>query len=302
MKFFKNKLAVTIIVLSVTFLIMIGYSATRTSGSAIENESGTIINNIQGFVYNIGIKIQSKVSSIFNFTSIKEENEKLKIKNAEFETKAAQYDNIINENDKLRKMLSFNEKRQEFKYIGADIVARGSGSWNDSFTINKGSKDGIIMGLVAITPEGLVGQVTSINENFSEIQTIGSKNIFVSTYITNVSSEMDINKINEKEDENSKPIGILSGYRNFGDSSLFSKIIYLPLNSKIKEGDSVFTSGLGGVYPKDIRIGEVTAIEEDKGKAMKSVIVKPYISFDKLEQVFIVIPKNGIPTTGQLAY
>ncbi len=64
------------------------------------------------------------------------------------------------------------------------------------------------------------------------------------------------------------------------------------MDSKIKEKDIILTSGLGAMYPKGIRIGEVKSIEVDKGKVMKNAIIKPYVDLRKIEEVFIVMPKN----------
>ena len=61
------------------------------------------------------------------------------------------------------------------------------------------------------------------------------------------------------------------------------------------------TSGVGMLYPKEIRIGEVTKVEEDKVKVMKSAIVKPYVDFNKLEELFVIVPKD-IRDTKEVKY
>ena len=75
----------------------------------------------------------------------------------------------------------------------------------------------------------------------------------------------------------------------------------LPIDSEIKEGDVIMTSGVGMLYPKEIRIGEVTKVEEDKVKVMKSAIVKPYVDFNKLEELFVIVPKD-IRDTKEVKY
>ena len=64
--------------------------------------------------------------------------------------------------------------------------------------------------------------------------------------------------------------------------------------SEIKEGDVILTSGLGMIYPKEIRIGEVVSVETDNVMVMKNAIVKPYVDFNKLEELFVVVPKDKI--------
>lgn len=295
MRLLKNKLAVTIIVLSVTFLITISYSATRKHGTLMESGVGSTFNSVQGFFYNVGAKVKTAFSTVFNFNSIQDENEELKKQLSNYETKAVGYDNLLQENENLRKMLDFKASRAEYNYVGADIVGRGSGGWGDNYILNKGSKDGIVPGLIAITPEGLVGQVTHVNESWSEIDTVGNENFTVSCYVTSVSSD-----IPKTAEEIKKDMGALSGYKSYGDSDLYSKGIYFPLDSKIQKGDMVLTSGVSSEYPKDIKIGTVLSVEMDKGKAMTSIIVKPSVNLKNLEYVFIVIPKNGSLANGKV--
>ena len=64
------------------------------------------------------------------------------------------------------------------------------------------------------------------------------------------------------------------------------------MDSEVKEGDVILTSGLGQIYPKEIRVGEVISVESDEIKVMKTAIVKPYVDFNKLEELFVIIPKE----------
>jgi rod shape-determining protein MreC len=64
------------------------------------------------------------------------------------------------------------------------------------------------------------------------------------------------------------------------------------MESEVKEGDVIMTSGIGRLYPKEIRIGEVISVQEDKVMVMKNAVVKPYVDFNKLEELFIVSPKD----------
>ena len=129
--------------------------------------------------------------------------------------------------------------------------------------------------MVVIASEGLVGRVSKVGGNWSIIQCIINENIKVSV-------------MPESTRENS---GILEGYTD-RNKNMYTKIQYLPMDSQIKEGDVVLTSGLGLVYPKEIRVGEVLSVEEDKVKVMKSAIVKPFVDFEKLEELFIIVPKD----------
>ena len=91
--------------------------------------------------------------------------------------------------------------------------------------------------------------------------------------------------------ESTRDTGYLTGYKDKQDKNL-TQVLELPLDSTVEEGDVILTSGVGMIYPKEIRIGEVVSVHEDKVKVMKSAIVKPYVDFNKLEELFIISPKD----------
>ena len=85
--------------------------------------------------------------------------------------------------------------------------------------------------------------------------------------------------------------GMLTGYKDSSNNNL-AKVSNLPIDSKIKVGDKIITSGIGGLCPKEIQVGEVISVDEDKVKVMKTAVVKPFVDFNKLEELVIVAPKD----------
>lgn len=275
MAFFKNKLAVTIVVLSVTFLFLIAHSFKSSNGSFVQNGIGVTLNSVQGALYNMNSKIKDSVSFIANFSDIKKENETLKEENQKLENMAVEYSDLAKENQRLRDMLNFKSQLNEYNIIGCDIIGKGGGNYLDEFIINKGTKNGVDKRMIVITSDGLVGQVVTSYTDWSIVQSLANENIAVSGMI-------------ESTGEND---GIVKGYKD-SEKRQLAKLYYLPENSQIKNGDIILTSGLGGVYPKGLRIGYVTDVEEDKGKVMKTAVLQPYVDFNKLQEVFVIIPKN----------
>ena len=275
MKFVKNKLAVVIIILSVTFLSIIGYSVNREKMSFVENGVGVTINSVQGLFYDGFYKIRNSFKFITNFSNVKTENEELKKSNSQYQSKALENGSLKKENERLRNMLKFKERKDEYNYVGSDIIGISGDSFSDGFIINKGEKDGIKKRMVAMTGEGLVGQVTSVSNNWAIVQCLSNENIAVAAL---VESTRDNN-------------GIVKGYKD-ENNKLLAQIQRLSLDSDIKKGDVIVTSGLGGIYPAGIRIGNVLSVYSDKGEVMKSAIIEPYVDFTKIEEVFIVVPKD----------
>lgn len=275
MKFFKNKLAVTIIVLSVAFLGLIIYTINSDKKDMVSGGIGNVVSPVQKVVYKINDKIKSGVSFILNFSEVKTENDMLTKRNIELENKLLEYEKLEKENERLRQVLDFKNSRDSYDYLGCNIIGYSGGSITQGYIIDRGQNDGLQKGMVVIAAEGLVGQVTTVDSNWAIVQSLTNENIAVSV-----------------TDNNSRDSsGILRGYSE-GKKESLTKVTNLPLDSEIKAGDVILTSGLGAVYPKDIRVGEVISVETDEVKVMKSAIVKPYVNFNKLEEVFAIIPKE----------
>lgn len=275
MRFFRNKLAVTVIVLSVTFLGIIFYSVKRDNKSIIESGAGIALNPVQKVLYSVNNSVKNFLDFAFNFREVKEENKKLTERNNDLETKAVEYDNLKKENDRLREMLDFKDQRSDYQYIPCNIIGKSGGSFLEGYTIDIGKKDGLEVGMVVVSAKGLVGQVTSVSSNYAIVQTLLNENIAVSVLI----------------ESTRETTGIVKGYKD-SNNKFLAKIYYLPIDSQIKEGDVILTSNQGGIYPKDIKIGQVISVEEDKGKIMKNAIIEPYVDFNKLEELLVVIPKD----------
>jgi len=243
--------------------------------SFVENGVGVTINSVQGLFYNGFYKIRDSFKFITNFSEVKKENEALKKSNSEYQSKALEYDVLKKESERLRSMLNFSTQRDEYNYVGANINGLSGNSFSDGFIINKGENKGIKKGMVAITGEGLVGQITSVGNNWSIVQSLSNENIAVAALVQRT------------RDNN----GIVKGHKDKNNKFL-AEIDRLSLDSGIKKGDVIVTSGLGGIYPPGIRIGNVMSVHEDKGEVMKSAIIKPYVDLEKIEEVFIVVPKE----------
>ena len=275
MKLLKNKLAVTIIVLSVSFLGLIVYTVKRDDKSLIESGAGATLNPIQGVFYKATDKVKETLDFFLNFSEVKEENKALIKKNQELEDKLLTYSDLKEENERLREILNFTEERNNYNYIACDIISYSGGNFLDGYIVNKGENADIKKGMIVIAAQGLVGQVTQVGSNWSIVQSLVNENIAVSVMV----------------ESTREATGYLKGFKDSKNRNL-AKVYDLPMDSEVKEGDVIMTSGVGLLYPKEIKIGEVISVEEDKIKLMKSAIVKPYVDFNKLEELFIVSPKD----------
>ena len=276
MKPFKNKLAVTIVVLSVAFLGIIIFSL-KNNSNIISSGVGSVISPLQKIIYNANDKLKESFDFFINFSKVKQENKELAAKNAELENQLIEYNRMKDENTRLREMFNYSEAHQNYNYLGCNIVGYSGGNISNGYIIDKGTNDGVKKDMVVITPAGLVGKVTKSESSYSIVQTILNENIAVASMV----------------ESTRETTGILQGVTDSKNKNL-TILSNIPIDSEIKEGDIILTSGLGGMYPQEIRIGEVVSVEVDSVGIMKKAIVKPFVDFNKLEELFVVVPKEEI--------
>lgn len=276
MKPFKNKLAVTIVVLSVAFLGIIIFSL-KSNSNIISSGVGSVISPLQKIIYNVNDKLKESFDFFINFSKVKQENEELAAKNAELENKLIEYNRMKDENTTLREMFDYSQANENYNYLGCNIVGYSGGNISNGYIIDKGTNDGVKKDMIVITPEGLVGKVTKSESSYSIVQTILNENIAVASMV----------------ESTRETTGILQGDTSNKNKNL-TVLSNIPIDSEIKEGDVILTSGLGGMYPKEIRIGEVVSVEVDSVGLMKKAVVKPYVDFNKLDSLFVVVPKEEI--------
>lgn len=276
MKIFKNKLAVTVIVLSVTFLGLIIFSAKKNNYNIFSSSAGAAVNPVQKLAYKASEKVKGCMTFFYTFSDVKRENEDLKKKNIELENKLIEYDTFKKTNDELKSILDFKNESDKndskYKYIGTNIIGISGGGFQNGYIIDKGKKDGVGTEMVVISANGLVGQVSEVGSNWAKVQTLVNENVAV----------------HAKVKESNESGGIVKGYKD-SNGKLLAKIDFLPIESKIKVGDEIYTSGLGKVYPKNIKIGKVLSVDEDKVKVNKSAVIEPYVEFNKLEELVVIV-------------
>ena len=276
MKPFKNKLAVTIVLLSVAFCGMIIYSL-QSDANGISSSVSTVVSPLQKIVYNINSRVKETVDFFLNFSEVKLENEELKKKNTKLANELIEYESLKDEVERLREALNFTESKNNYKYVGVNIIGYSGNSLSDGYIIDKGSNDGIDKNMVVVSSKGLVGKVTKVASNFAIVQSILNENIAVAVM----------------DQQTREATGVLQGLSDKKDNNM--TVVYnLPISSDVKEGDIIRTSGLGKIYPKEIPVGTVVSVEEDNVRVMKSAVVEPFVNFNEVEELFVVIPNSNI--------
>ncbi len=201
--------------------------------------------------------------SIKDFLLLKQENAQLKKQIFELSLKENYYSSLVQENKRLKEILSLKEQRKDIVAIGK-VISKGSTKYLKTIWIDKGSAHGIKKDYSAVTKNGLVGKIVSVYPESSEILLITDPNFSVSVRI-----------------ERSRAEGILSGK---GDKCV---IKYIPLEEEVFVGDRVITSGLDGIFPEGVIIGAVKSSDKRKG-LFQIIEVIPMQPENKIEEVAVI--------------
>ncbi|MBO1265765.1 rod shape-determining protein MreC [Proteiniclasticum sp. SCR006] len=274
-KLLKSKLSRKIVILTAVLLVLFGITVYKDNKSLVESGAGAALNPVQKVIYSTNKRMESLIDFFLRYEDVKKENEDLLLENIELEAKLRSFESLQEENEKLKEMFSIKNRQDQYDYLGTNVIGRTGGGIITSYIIDKGSDDGLQAGMAVMSQEGIVGQITETAATWSVVETLSSENI--SIHVTTVEDKMNS--------------GILEGHIGSGQKQM-AKISYLPIDSSIKEGDDVVTSGLGRFYPPDFYIGEVVRVEEDKGNLMKTAIVETAVNFNDTRMLFVILPKN----------
>ncbi|MFN4226575.1 MAG: rod shape-determining protein MreC [Candidatus Ratteibacteria bacterium] len=177
------------------------------------------------------------------------------------------YEEIIQENKRLREFLELKEKKIISNFKVAEVIAIKPYIFPAEIFINKGSRDGIKKNDIVVTKDiFLVGRVEEVNEAYSKIISIFNKKTKISVIISST-----------------KEIGIVEG-----GYAPFLLMKYIPYDSKVKIGDEVYTSGFSVYYYSGLKIGQVAKILKDSNSLFLKIFVKPYIYSYSFKEVIIV--------------
>lgn len=276
--------------LSSKYLLMIlsGVCVVAIFTSLVLNISGGPLNSIAGYVFvpmqeginNAGSWLSSKANDFKTLGEVLAENKELKSQIDDLttqlnKTKLEQYDL-----DNYRQLLDLDDQYADFDKIAAHVIAMDGTNWFSTFTIDKGSKQGIAKGMNVLAGSGLVGIVTDVGPNYAKVRSIidDSSNVSAMVLTTkdnfNVSgSLMSMNKekvlpFNELRDE----------------------------NNKVKQGDPVVTSYVSDQYQQGLLIGYIYSIEDNPNNLTKSGYITPVVDFQHLQEVLVV---TEIKNTGK---
>lgn len=218
------------------------------------------------------IKLKNKIDGNSDFFSkaeeLEKENEELKKANSQLQENLREYEILKAENDNLKEKMNLTEKYATYSTVSADVINKDISNFGSNLVLNVGTQDGVKKGMTVIADQGLVGYIIEAGKNTSKVKVIIDP---ASTVSCNISTT----------DESVICKGTLENNQNL-------RVTYIPLEADLIVGDSVETSGVGGVYVRGIHIGTIKEIITTTNVTDRYAIVETAVDFSKLNTVLVI--------------
>lgn len=281
-QFFSNKRFILLLVGVIFLVALISFSLRDRQHASLPEQ---IIKDTVGFGQSIVAKPTSYINGFINniddLLNTYDENKRLKSRMEEFGTLQAKVNELKVENDKLKDLVNKKDDLRNFDPIQANVIARNPDQWEEKLILNEGSISGVKVNMAVLTSQGLIGKIVQTTPYTSQVELLSTNNTNyrVSAVVANKKSEA---------------FGLIEGF-DVKRGELIMKRIDSSL--PVKKGDKVTTSGLGGIFPKGVLIGEISKISTDDYGLTKLVYVKPAADFSMLDHV-VIAKRQSISVNG----
>ena len=222
-------------------------------------------------------EIHYATSAVWEVATLYEQNKMLRNEVEQLRGINLQANEALAENERLRKMIGYQQAARQFDLVAARVIGRESDTWSRMIVIDRGTMNGIANDMPVVTPQGLVGRVVEAGLNSSKVQLILDPRSSVGTIVQRAESRVT---------------GIVQGDM---DNPTMPQMVNIPKNADVVEGDVIVTSGFGGVYPKGIIVGLVSSLKNDDGGLLKIGVLEAAVDFQKLEDVMVITASREAP-------
>lgn len=199
--------------------------------------------------------------------SAAEENNRLNRMIADNEAKLNKYEELTLANQRLRRLLDFKQTLAR-PIVAAEVIGKDPSPWFKTVVIDKGKADGVEKGYPVVIPQGIAGQIIEVSKRHAKVLLLIDRNSAVDALV-----------------QRSRSRGIIKG-----GGKEHCTFEYLLRKHDVKADDIIISSGLDGVYPKGLSIGKVTIINRPPAGVFQHVTVIPFVDFEKLEEVVVILP------------
>ena len=270
MRIFQNKFFLVCLCIALVLTIVPSVFAIMGYRSLAKNIVGTVTMPVRWVATTVGNAFEGFGKYFGTMRALNEENKALIDENEQLKEQLKDAELLEKENERLRDYLDMKNQYPSFALEEGMVISHSSGNYITNFTLNRGTLHGIKTNMPVITKEGIVGYVVEVGLNWCMVSTLIETATSVGAYIPR-----------------SDVVGIVSGDYSMRQQGT-CKIGYIDASADVQVGDTVYSSGTGSVYPADLKIGTVTAIEVDEYNRTLVATVTPAVDFSELKWVMVI--------------
>ena len=252
-------------------LLMIITFRTDLFEGPLRTVAGYVVVPFQEGIASVGGYLYDRAEEMGRLQEALDENERLQEEIANLTMENAQLQQDRYELEKLRELYDIDEVTSDYEKTGARVIASDGANWFYSFTIDKGSEDGIRVDMNVIAGGGLVGIITSVGPNWARVTSIISDN-------SNVSAKTLATEDNL----------IVSGDLQLMADGVITFSMLVDSRNAVTEGDKVVTSDISDKFLPNILIGYINTINRDSNNLTKSGYITPAVDFEHLGEVLVI--------------
>ena len=265
-----GKYLLFILTIVCTGLIILTFS-TNFLSAPISAIGGFVVVPLPEGISKAGSWLSTRSEELVEIRSLLKENEELKAQVDELTMENIRLQQDRYELTNLRELYDLDAQYEDYDKVGARIIAKDTGNWFHSFTIDKGYNDGLAIDMNVMAGSGLVGRIIAVGPNWSKVLSIIADNSNTSGMVLSTSDNLIVT-------------GDLELYADGGIS--FEKLV--DSADRVVEGDKIVTANVSDKYLPGILIGYISAINVDANNLTKSGLITPAVDFEHLEEVLVI--------------
>ena len=259
----------------VLFAFMLRATMTEGFSNVVNGVVGTITTPFQKAASSLTGSVSQALGNVLRADELAEENERLREENRQLIPQMADYETYKNENETLRRDLGIKEANPELELTKASVIGRDPVGRFYSFSIDKGSLDGVAVRDPVITADGLVGIVSEVGPVFSKVTTI-----------------LDVGLNVACRDVRTQDVAILSGDIALAEKGQ-CKVSLLPRESGAAKGDIIETTSTSGLFPEGLILGRITEVGYESDGMSLYAVVQPTNDIKNIKDVMVITGFRG---------
>lgn len=197
---------------------------------------------------------------------LRQRNQELEAENARLESQIIELEQQLSETRILSALVDFARVHPQNRYVAASVIGRDPSPFVKYVIINRGSDDSLRRGMPVVTSQGLVGRIAAVTAGAGRVELI-------------INPASSINVRLEPSGTQAVLLGSVTGELTLD---------MIPQSASVQVGDLVLTSGLGGNYPGNILIGQITSIRRLETDLFQTASVQPVVDFSRLEILLVI--------------